>query len=757
MANLTIRAPPPPRITTIATTTPADPDTSFFKGKKDKEWDKGRKYGVVFDAGSSGTRVQVYSWLDPTAARAKADEVALAQLPRVEKGDRKGKKWQLKVHPGISTFAQNPAEVGTHLAPLLEHALSLIPPSKISETPIFLLATAGMRLLTPEQQSAILAETCAYTRAHTSFLLPDCSSHIQVIPGEVEALYGWLTINYLLDTLSTPPTPQNQHPTYGFLDMGGASAQIAFAPNATEAERHDDDLYLVRLRTVGGVGREWRVFVSTWLGFGANEARRRHLEAVVGSSKNKGGGTYADPCLPPGALDIETVNGNTITLEGTGQFEKCLNSLQSLLGKDAPCPDYPCLFNGVHAPLIDFDINHFLGVSEYWHASEDIFDMGGAYDYVTYSSRVQTFCSKPWTEILTTLTAGGYGKKVDEERLKEACFKAGWMLEVLHDGIGVPRLPVVEAGHNGTKELEEAAEGKGWSADAFRSVDKIDGTDVSWTLGRMVLYASSQVSLISSVAGVKAVEKVSEMVGFGPNKPHAEALFQPGGEYLPLLPARVQAGLFTASFRHTHTIAAASLFVFALFVVVMLLMIGPARRAAMMRRGVKEVQKRIKWGVGGRKRVMDAHGQYVSVGTAEDIELEEGRREAGVSPDPEMGMGYAVGEPGRRASAPNIRSSRGSGVSASVPTSPRSSRVKRTGILTPLGSSSISADHTAQESQSATSLPLGGSSAHFAMRSTSSLNLPGEGMGLGLGGRIGRSESRARMRSRDQSLTRVDL
>ncbi|ODQ52163.1 hypothetical protein SAICODRAFT_66485 [Saitoella complicata NRRL Y-17804] len=603
----------------------------------------GRKYGVVFDAGSSGTRVQVYSWLDPTAARAKADEVALAQLPRVEKGDRKGKKWQLKVHPGISTFAQNPAEVGTHLAPLLEHALSLIPPSKISETPIFLLATAGMRLLTPEQQSAILAETCAYTRAHTSFLLPDCSSHIQVIPGEVEALYGWLTINYLLDTLSTPPTPQNQHPTYGFLDMGGASAQIAFAPNATEAERHDDDLYLVRLRTVGGVGREWRVFVSTWLGFGANEARRRHLEAVVGSSKNKGGGTYADPCLPPGALDIETVNGNTITLEGTGQFEKCLNSLQSLLGKDAPCPDYPCLFNGVHAPLIDFDINHFLGVSEYWHASEDIFDMGGAYDYVTYSSRVQTFCSKPWTEILTTLTAGGYGKKVDEERLKEACFKAGWMLEVLHDGIGVPRLPVVEAGHNGTKELEEAAEGKGWSADAFRSVDKIDGTDVSWTLGRMVLYASSQVSLISSVAG---------MVGFGPNKPHAEALFQPGGEYLPLLPARVQAGLFTASFRHTHTIAAASLFVFALFVVVMLLMIGPARRAAMMRRGVKEVQKRIKWG------------------------------------------GSQGGE-----------------------------RLRRI----------------------------------FGRRGGVGLNLPGEGMGLGLGGRIGRSESRARMRSRDQSLTRVDL
>ena len=48
---------------------------------------------------------------------------------------------------GISSYASNPARVGESLQGCLEEALALIPKAKHHETPMFLGATAGMRLL----------------------------------------------------------------------------------------------------------------------------------------------------------------------------------------------------------------------------------------------------------------------------------------------------------------------------------------------------------------------------------------------------------------------------------------------------------------------------------------------------------------------------------------------------------------------------------------------------------------------------------
>jgi len=54
-------------------------------------------------------------------------------------------------------------------------------------------------------------------------------------------------------------------------------------PKRTEAEKHANDLKLLRLRTVGGFEQEYRVFVTTWLGFGVNEARRRYVKGLIES------------------------------------------------------------------------------------------------------------------------------------------------------------------------------------------------------------------------------------------------------------------------------------------------------------------------------------------------------------------------------------------------------------------------------------------------------------------------------------------
>ncbi|EAW12968.1 putative nucleoside diphosphatase (Ynd1) [Aspergillus clavatus NRRL 1] len=478
--------------------------------------DSRRHYGVVLDAGSSGTRVHVYRWLDHTVARKQADTDELKTLPELKTKP----EWTKKIHPGVSSFAERPEAIGPdHLAELLDHARKIVPASEIKDTPIFLLATAGMRLLPNLERELLLNQICTYANENYDFLLPDCGVHIQVIPGVTEALYGWIATNYLLGSFDEPKGHDHGkgHHTYGFLDMGGASAQIAFAPNITETEKHADDLTLLRLRNVDGSTQEHRVFVTSWLEYGVHEARRRYLEALqtaLGSAKE-----LPDPCLPQGLRT--TIDGKPmpsdgkveLSLLGTGRFDECLRQTYPLLDKDAPCADQPCLLHGVHVPAIDFDVNHFIGISEYWHTTHEILEMGHkdkAYDFNTYQQRVQQFCSQDWEAIEKGVEKHKWGKKVDQQSAYEVCFKASWIINMLHDGIGIPRVGLEDttgSGHNGTKEVLSHGKNKGF-LDPFQAVHKIDSTEVSWTLGKMVLYASSQVPTES--------EEVLP-VGFGSN------------------------------------------------------------------------------------------------------------------------------------------------------------------------------------------------------------------------------------------------
>jgi Golgi nucleoside diphosphatase len=482
-------------------------------GKKDYQ------YGLVFDAGSSGTRVYVYSWLKASSAREKADEDELERLPDI----KTKKKWVKKVHPGISTFGETPELVGSeHLKELVGFALDIVPKKEVENTPVFLLATAGMRLLPSDQRSAVLSHVCSYFQQNTDFFLPDCDAHVQVIPGETEGLYGWIAANYLLGGFDSPEEHDHGkgHHTYGFLDMGGASAQIAFAPNATEAEKHANDLKLLRLRKVDGTALEYQVFVTTWLGFGANEARRRYVTQLLEASPDAH--ELPDPCLPVGILikttgeEIEPgsedlLDGKEPHLVGTGDFTECLRRTYPLLEKEKACTDEPCLLNGVHTPAIDFAVNHFVGVSEYWHTTHQIFAMAHkdkAYDFQTYQKQVTEFCSQDWKSIEQDVADEKWGHKVDEKTVEEVCFKASWLISMLHEGIGVPRVGIEASGGNGsnTDQVIEKAKDRGF-LDPFQAVDEIDGKEVSWTLGKIVLYASSQMPAAA----------VAMAVGFGSN------------------------------------------------------------------------------------------------------------------------------------------------------------------------------------------------------------------------------------------------
>ncbi|GAB5588395.1 Golgi apyrase [Umbelopsis nana] len=491
----------------------------------DLDWQQNRRYGIVIDAGSSGSRVHIYSWKDYAhLVETQPPEALRGKIPTVERGDKLGLKWTLKEHPGISSYAGKTKDIGEHLKMLLDFAEEVVPVQEHNRTPIFVMATAGMRLLPKEDQDDILRSTCNYIKKNSNFKLDNCGKQIKIISGELEGLYGWTAVNYLMGGFDASigaaldEQPKNaggireQHHTFGFLDMGGASTQIAFEPEHHQKEEHMDDLEKITLHTLDGRRIEYDVFVTTFLGYGSNEARRRYLEDRVRMAYQEAGPKadlldehhtlhLDDPCLPTNLnLTDSSSTSIALTLHGTGSFSKCLESTLPLLNKDVECPTEPCLFNGVHTPHIDWLVNKFVGISEYWYSSHDILGLGGVYDFLEYEKKATDYCQSEWE---TILSEHKHASDLDMQRFEMQCFKAAWIVNVLHDGIEIPR--IVDDGGQGTaaKEKEvleqsiESVNAKHWSP-PFQSIDTINDIQVSWTLGAMLQYVSDQIPVTDS-------------------------------------------------------------------------------------------------------------------------------------------------------------------------------------------------------------------------------------------------------------------
>ncbi len=82
------------------------------------------------------------------------------------------------------------------MKPLMEFAAEHIPEPQHSATPLFILATAGMRLIEVEQQEAIMSNLRSGITEHFDFHFPD--GNLEIISGREEGIYQWLAINYVL-------------------------------------------------------------------------------------------------------------------------------------------------------------------------------------------------------------------------------------------------------------------------------------------------------------------------------------------------------------------------------------------------------------------------------------------------------------------------------------------------------------------------------------------------------------------------------
>ncbi|KAI6073528.1 Ectonucleoside triphosphate diphosphohydrolase 4 isoform X2 [Aix galericulata] len=411
-------------------------------------------YGIVVDCGSSGSRIFVYCW-----PRHNGNPHDLLDIKQMR--DKNRKPVVMKIKPGISEFANSPEKVSDYISPLLSFAAEHVPRAKHKETPLYILCTAGMRILPESQQKAILEDLLTDIPVHFDFLFSD--SHAEVISGKQEGVYAWIGINFVLGRFEHTddedeaivevhvPGSENKEAifrkrTVGILDMGGVSTQIAYEVPKTEEVAKN----LLAEFNLGCDAHQtehvYRVYVATFLGFGGNAARQRYEDSLFTSTvlKNRllgketgmtSDAPYLDPCLPLDAQDEIHQNGQTMYLRGTGDFNLCREIIQPFMNKTN---ETQTSLNGVYQPAVHFQNSEFYGFSEFYYCTEDVLRMGGDYNAAKFTKAAKDYCATKWSVLRERFDRGLYASHADLHRLKYQCFKSAWMYEVFHSGFSFP-------------------------------------------------------------------------------------------------------------------------------------------------------------------------------------------------------------------------------------------------------------------------------------------------------------------------------
>ncbi|NXI41095.1 ENTP4 diphosphohydrolase, partial [Galbula dea] len=419
-------------------------------------------YGIVVDCGSSGSRIFVYCW-----PRHNGNPHDLLDIKQMR--DKNRKPVVMKIKPGISEFASSPAKVSDYISPLLSFAAEHVPRGKHKETPLYILCTAGMRILPESQQKAILEDLLTDIPVQFDFLFSD--SHAEVISGKQEGVYAWIGINFVLGRFEHTddedeavvevhvPGSENKEAIYrkrtvGILDMGGVSTQIAYeVPKTVSFASSQQEEVAKNLLAEFNLGCDahqtehiYRVYVATFLGFGGNAARQRYEDTLLASTvlKNRllgkqtgmtSASPYLDPCLPMDAEDEIQQNGQQIYLRGTGDFDLCREMIQPFLNKTN---ETQTSLNGVYQPPLHFQNSEFYGFSEFYYCTEDVLRMGGDYSAAKFTKAAKDYCATKWSVLRERFDRGLYASHADLHRLKYQCFKSAWMYEVFHSGFSFP-------------------------------------------------------------------------------------------------------------------------------------------------------------------------------------------------------------------------------------------------------------------------------------------------------------------------------
>ncbi len=308
-------------------------------------------YQFVIDSGSSGSRIYVYNKVNTESGYVITD------------------LYEKKTNVPLASFANNPTAAGTSIAPLLESAVGYLTSNvessiNLANIPTSILGTAGMRLISESEQTQIYANV-----AESIVRLGLKLGQVKTITGQYEGVYSWLDVNYLQNNLS------NNTPTNGIFEVGGASAQVAFATTNSNASNSP-------VVTINANGRNYNVYSTSFLGLGQDYAR-----GVMNSEANH------NQCYPNGYIfnGINTPYFNdALNINGNFDYNGCVSNYESVIN------GYPAI-NSINQTA-GFYSQKFVGVSSVYYALNF---WGIESDPSQLASKIQTTCTETYSQIQT--------------------------------------------------------------------------------------------------------------------------------------------------------------------------------------------------------------------------------------------------------------------------------------------------------------------------------------------------------------------
>ncbi|XP_027326792.2 ectonucleoside triphosphate diphosphohydrolase 8 isoform X1 [Anas platyrhynchos] len=406
------------------------------------------QYGMVFDAGSTHTALYIYQW-------PANKENGTGIVSQVETCTVNGS--------GISSYADDPAGAGASLKPCLDKAMTIIPAEQQRDTPVYLGATAGMRLLREQNSTKAEQVFAEVTKAIREY--PVDFRGAQILTGNEEGSFGWITVNYLLETLIKHSfTGKWIHPpvedTVGALDLGGASTQITFLPGTTI----DDSNTRALLRLYG---TNYSIYTHSYLCYGQMQALKRLMASL--HQGNLSSQHISHPCYPRGYQENITMAelynspcvptpstpspAQVLMVTGTGDPAACSAAMQKLFNFSCET-NRTCGFNGVYQPPVRGQFFAFSG----FYYSLHFLNLTGEQSLSSVNDTLWKFCTRNWKKLQKEFPTA------NRTHLRDSCAASSYTLTLLLHGY--------KFNH------------KTWHNIHF--CQQVSNVDVGWTLGYML-------------------------------------------------------------------------------------------------------------------------------------------------------------------------------------------------------------------------------------------------------------------------------
>ncbi|KAJ0605771.1 putative apyrase [Helianthus annuus] len=258
-------------------------------------------YAVIFDAGSSGSRVHGFCFDQNLDLVYIGKEIELFE----------------QVWPGLSAYAYNPQKAADSLL-LLEKAEEFVPQYMHPNTPVKVGATAGLRMLGDDASENILQAVRDLLKTKSTFKTED--DWVTVLNGSQEGSYLW---------------------TVGVVDLGGGSVQMAYAISEADAAKaptvaQGEDPYVKEMTLMGA---KYYLYVHSYLNYGLLAARAE----ILGVAKDAD-----NPCILTGVYTYGGIDYKVSAPSSGSSMIKCGKEvLKALKVNESTCTYPKCTFSGV--------------------------------------------------------------------------------------------------------------------------------------------------------------------------------------------------------------------------------------------------------------------------------------------------------------------------------------------------------------------------------------------------------------------------